>query len=670
MANKKKSNTKSPVQSKQESTLYTNSKPLQTDSFWNFIMGFHAELFLVIISVLIYIQTVSYEYTMDDAIVITDNMFTNQGVKGIPGIFKFDTFYGYFKESGNAQLVSGGRYRPFTLAMFAVEKSLFGSNPFFGHLINVLLFAFTNIFLFRILKKLFVLKLIQRNGFSIAFITVLLFATHPIHSEVVANIKGRDEIMSLLGCLLGLWFGLKWVDSRKAGFLILGLLSYFAALLSKENAVALLVIFPAALYVFKEKDFRQSIFKVIPFVVVFLIFFLIRFLVLKGTGFSGTLSGELLNNPFLKWENGKVIPYSFSEKFASVFYCLGMYLKLLIFPHPLTHDYYPRQIPILQLTNIWVIISIISNLFLFGWTIWLVLKRKILGFAGLIYFIPLVIISNLFFPIGTNMGERFVYISSLGFCIAVAFLINQLFINKKDSKFPVYLTILIAFLFSIKTIARNPAWKSNLILFETDIETSTQSAKLNNSIGSEYVKIGGNSTDQNEKITYIKKGIQYLEKAIAIHPHLLNAYLNLGNAEVYMDKPELSINYYYKALALDSSFKDARNNIAIAFRLIGRQAGEIEHDVEKSYQNLIKSYYFNPNDIETSRLLGIVYGIKGEHNLSIEYLTKVLNTDIDNPEANYNLGLAYKTSGNIELGNKYIERAIQLNPGLIQNLKK
>jgi tetratricopeptide (TPR) repeat protein len=268
------------------------------------------------------------------------------------------------------------------------------------------------------------------------------------------------------------------------------------------------------------------------------------------------------------------------------------------------------------------------------------------------------------------MGERFVYISSLGFCIAVAFLINQLFINKKDSKFPVYLTILIAFLFSIKTIARNHAWKSNLILFETDIETSTQSAKLNNSIGSEYVKIGGNSTDQNEKIKYIKKGIQYLEKAIAIHPHLLNAYLNLGNAEVYMDKPELSINYYYKALALDSSFKDARNNIAIAFRLIGRQAGEIEHDVEKSYQNLIKSYYFNPNDIETSRLLGIVYGIKGEHNLSIEYLTKVLNTDIDNPEANYNLGLAYKTSGNIELGNKYIERAIQLNPGLIQNLKK
>ena len=271
MAKKKIPSTISPVKSKQDNTTRINSKPIQADSFWRFISGFHAELFLVVISTLIYIQTVSYEYTMDDAIVITDNMFTDQGLKGIPGIFEFDTFYGYFKEAGNAQLVSGGRYRPFTLAMFAVEKSLFGSNPFFGHLINVLLFAFTNIFLFRILKKLFSLKLTQRNGLSIAFISVLLFATHPIHSEVVANIKGRDEIMSLFGCLLALWFGLKWVDSGKIGFLILGLLSYFAALLSKENAVSLLVIFPAALYVFKEKDIRQSLFRVIPFVVVFFI---------------------------------------------------------------------------------------------------------------------------------------------------------------------------------------------------------------------------------------------------------------------------------------------------------------------------------------------------------------------------------------------------------------
>ena len=666
----KHSNRTSTIKSNNDRSTKKSAKPLTTDLFWSFISGYRAELFLFALTTIIYFQTVKYEYSMDDAIVITDNMFTNQGIKGIPGIFEFDTFYGYFKEAGNAQLVSGGRYRPFTLAMFAIEKSLFGSNPFFGHLINILFFAFTNVFLFRIFKKLFSIKLPQKNAWSIAFISVLLFSTHPIHSEVVANIKGRDEIMSLTGCLLGFWFGMKWVDTEKISFLVLAFFSYFTALLSKENAVSLLVIFPAALFIFKEKDIRQSLIKTIPFFVVFIIFFVIRFKVLNGTGFSGQLSNELLNNPFLKWEKGEMIPYSFSEKLASVFYCLGMYLKLLLFPHPLTHDYYPRQIPITQLTNVWVVISFIVNLILFIGTIRLTLKRKILGFAGLIYFVPLIIISNLFFPIGTNMGERFVYISSLGFCIAVALLINELFINTKESKAPVYLAILISVVFSVKTIARNPAWRSNLTLFETDIKTSGKSAKLNNSIGSEYIKIGGNSTDINDKNFYINKGIEYLEIAIAIHPKLLNAYLNLGNAEVYKDRPELAINYFNKALEIDSSFKDGRNNIAIAYRLIGRKAGEIEQNVEKSYINLIKSYYFNPNDIETLRLLGIVYGIKGEHTLSIEYLTKVLNTDTVNAEANYNLGLAYKASGNIELGNTFIERAIQLNPTLLQNMTK
>lgn len=670
MANTKNKYKKSPILSKQVESANKNAQQFSTDSNLSFLSGFRTQYLLLALSFLIYVQTTTYEYTMDDAIVITDNMFTNEGIKGIPGIFMFDTFYGYFKEAGNAQLVSGGRYRPFTLAMFAIEKSIFGTSPFFSHLINILLFAFTNVFLFSILKKLFVLKMPHENAWFVAFISVLLFATHPIHSEVVANIKGRDEIMSLLGCLLGFWFGLKWVDTAKIGFLFVALFSYFAALLSKENAVFFLVVFPAALYVLKDKNIIQSLVRVIPFILVFVLFFIIRFMVLKGTGFSGQLSGELLNNPFLKWENGKMIPFSISEKLASVFYCLGMYLKLLIFPHPLTHDYYPRQIPIMQLTNIWVVVSVIINLFLFVSTIWLVLKRRMLGLAGLIYFIPLLIISNLFFPIGTNMGERFVYISSLGFCMAVAFLLNRLFINHKDSKLPVYLSILIAVLFSIKTISRNPAWKSNLTLFEADIKTSDQSAKLNNSIGSEYVKIGGNSTDQNEKSAYIKKGIQYLEKAISIHPILLNAHLNLGNAEVYMDRPDSSIAYYNKALAIDSSFKDARYNIAVAYRLIGRRAGEIEGNVEKSYANLIKSYYFNPNDIETLRLLGIVYGIKGEHALAIEYLTKVLNTNKDNPEANYNLGFAYKASGNVELGNTYIDRAIQLNPSLLQSMPK
>ena len=76
-------------------------------------------------SFLIYAGTLFHDYTQDDAIVIYDNMFTKQGVSGIPGILKYDTFYGFFKKEGKANLVAGGRYRPLTLVMYALEVQLF-----------------------------------------------------------------------------------------------------------------------------------------------------------------------------------------------------------------------------------------------------------------------------------------------------------------------------------------------------------------------------------------------------------------------------------------------------------------------------------------------------------------------------------------------------------------
>ncbi|MBC7884002.1 MAG: tetratricopeptide repeat protein, partial [Saprospiraceae bacterium] len=60
----------------------------------------------------LYLNTISHQFTQDDAIVIYDNMYTTKGVSGLKGLFLKDTFFGFFKEEGKAKLVSGGRYRP------------------------------------------------------------------------------------------------------------------------------------------------------------------------------------------------------------------------------------------------------------------------------------------------------------------------------------------------------------------------------------------------------------------------------------------------------------------------------------------------------------------------------------------------------------------------------
>ena len=55
-----------------------------------------------------------------------------------------------------------------------------------------------------------------------------------------------------------------------------------------------------------------------------------------------------MNNPFLKIEGNQWVPFSGAEKMATIFYTLGYYIKLLLVPHPLTHDYYPRHIDIMN----------------------------------------------------------------------------------------------------------------------------------------------------------------------------------------------------------------------------------------------------------------------------------------------------------------------------------
>ena len=149
---------------------------------------------IFIFALVVYANTLVNDYTQDDAIVLTDNMYTQQGFKGIPGLLTKDTFFGFFKKEGKDKLVSGGRYRPLTPIIFAIEHQFFGNNPMASHFINIILFGILCVVLYKVLLLLFVEKEYKKIQYIIPFFAALLFLSHPIHTEAVANIKGRDEI--------------------------------------------------------------------------------------------------------------------------------------------------------------------------------------------------------------------------------------------------------------------------------------------------------------------------------------------------------------------------------------------------------------------------------------------------------------------------------------------
>ena len=628
---------------------------------------------LFLLGFLLYANTLGHDYALDDAIVIYDNMFVEQGVSGIPGILSKDTFFGFFKEEGKAALVAGGRYRPFSLVLFALEVQLFGESPFVGHLMNGLFYGFTVVVLYLTLLQLFRPEKGSVRAYVIVLATCLLFAVHPIHTEVVANIKGRDEILALLGSLGALYFSLRAYHQKRPMLSWVAAGIFFLGLMSKENAIMYIFILPLAYYFFTKATTGQIVRQTVPLLLAAIAFLLIRFSVL-GFGFSEPTT-EMMNNPFVKVVDGRYMLFTAHERFATVMYSLGKYLQLLFFPLTLSHDYYPRAVGVLTFGNWQALLSLLLYLAMGVYALWRLPKRDPMSFAILYYLITLAIVSNLFFPVGTHLAERLLFMPSVGFCLALGLLAYRW--GKRGApagktpafrRFKPVLSVLtvIAVLFAVRTIARNPVWKDNYTLFLTDVEHSPNSAKLRNAAGGELFTQSTGESDEAKRQRMLQDAVGHLQAAIRIHPQYKNAYLLLGNVHNYLKNFDPSIAAYQKALEIDPNYAQARQNLGITYKDAGKYYGEQKQQIQKALQYLRKAYEILPQEYEVVRLLGVAHGVSGNTAKAVEYFTKATEIAPDNASAWFDLGTAHLNMGNRELGLQYRQKAVQMDPSLQQ----
>ncbi len=638
----------------------------------------NAKLHMAIIAVfaaVLYTNTLGHQYALDDSIVIIDNDFTKKGFSGIGDIMRYDTFRGFFKVEGKDKLVSGGRYRPFTLVMFAAGISMWGEKPGISHFINLLLYAGIGIMLYLWIQLLLKNKKNYGYGWFIALATALLFVAHPVHTECVANIKGRDEIMALLGSIVAAYFMLKSYRSEAGSnskYIGFACLAFLIAIFSKENTITFLGVIPLMFFVFTKANLGESIAKTLPLLVPAILFIVVRTAVI-GFDVGGDPPKEMMNNPYIKVVGSNYVPFTSGEKLATIFFTLLKYLQLQVFPYPLTHDYYPRHIEIMSFTNWQVILSVLVHFGLLIYGLMLSAKKKILGFGILYYIGTLFIVSNLLFPVGTNMAERFLFMPSVGFCFVVAVFLHKVFVKFNDGKInfkqytaPLGIVGVVALLFGIMTILRNPVWYNNMSLFVNDADISVNSAKLQNSVGGELVTKSVEEPNETKRKNMITKAVGHLNQAVKIHPNYKNAYLLLGNAHNYLQEYEKSIQYYEHALSLDPNYADANNNLAITYRSAGRYFGEQKNDLGKSLSYLTKAEQANPDDIETIRLLGVVYGMSGNSQKAISYFSKVTTLQPNSASAWLNLGNAYGQAGDVQKAETYRQKAIGLDPNVLK----
>ncbi|MBD98337.1 MAG: hypothetical protein CMO34_00705 [Verrucomicrobia bacterium] len=639
---------------------------------------------------LLYGNTLGHDFALDDALVYTDNAYTKKGFSGIWEQLSNDQFMGFYGEKKD--LVSGGRYRPLSMVMFNMQYALNGESAFLGHLTNVLFYILNGILLYLVLRKLLSTRNITSPIPYLDFplLISMIWFFHPIHTEVVANIKGLDEMMAFTFELITLLLLLDYLKTKSLAVLFGLSATFFLALLSKENAVTWLAVLPLTIYFFTEESFKKALPAYAAVLVSFGIWFIIRYQVIGG-GITA-VADNLMNDPFLE--------SSMSEKYATIVLTLGKYLQLMVYPHPLTYDYYPKHIPIVSWGHPMVLLSLASHLFLIFVLVKGFIKKHFLSYSILIYSVTLSIASNLFFPIGAFMNERFIYVSSLGFAIALSYFLLQILPKKikhkkQQTNFISGFAFTVLILFSVKVISRNPVWKNNFTLSTHDANISINGAKSNVMAGGLLTERAQETTDPIQKKAYLERALLHLNRAINIYPDYIDAYLLMGNAQWdYSQQAEKAIPYYLQILSINPRHENAWQNIYIVLEQsknadykigtyknlmrinpndpklylnLGRAYGKDKNDLQNSITTMEEGLERFPREFELLSNLGTAYGILGDYSKALGVLLRAKELQANNANVHVNLGLSYYYTGQLELAQQAFDEAKRLNPQIDRN---
>ncbi len=600
---------------------------------------------LAVIAFLAYANTLSNGYAIDDIEVLQNNAYVNKGFQGIVELLTTPHLRGFM-------IAPNETYRPLSLVMFAIEFQFWGANPAVGHCFNILVFVGCVVLLFIFLDKLF-----EGKRRAVAFVTCILFALHPIHTEVVANIKSRDELLCFFFAILSLILFSKSISDNKPAHLLTGTAALFFSFISKETTITFLGIIPLIFFFYRQGNRNKSIIITIGAIFSALAFLLIRAAVLKANN-NTTMPLSIMDNNLAKAPD-------FLTHVATAVMVLGMYLKLLIFPYPLSIDYSYNSVPFVGFGNVWVLLSLAVYLALISVGIFRLIKfRKDPWALGILFFlITLSLFSNIAFLIGSGMNERFLFFPSVGFCWLVALAIEKWVVQREympmaalKSRNVLLILLPVLVFYTTVTFGRNEQWTDSETLFEADLQKVPNNSRLNYCVGYSYVvEKCKNEPNPVEKKKLLAQGIAYLRKSIDLCPEYCNAQTEIGDAYFQAGMYDSAEVHDKLALKINPKASEVLNNLAGVYFVTGKYA-----DALRMCQQAV---IIRPMYAQAYYNIGLCFNNLKNYDSSVVYLKKALQLD---PafvgQAGEVLAKTYNALNNADSSRKY-DSMVRLNKG-------
>uniref|UniRef100_A0A3P9MLB2 dolichyl-phosphate-mannose--protein mannosyltransferase n=1 Tax=Oryzias latipes TaxID=8090 RepID=A0A3P9MLB2_ORYLA len=602
---------------------------------------------LVAACALCYGNSLHGELVHDDVWAIVNNPDVRAG-SSLRSIFSND-FWG----KKMADNTSHKSYRPLCVLTFKLNVVLGGLTPLYFHLVNVCL---------HICATCLLLHTCERHVFQqahLAFITALLFAVHPVHTEAVSGIVGRADV---LACVLFLLAFLSYTRSVGAASsedslpgtespaaLLISLLLGTCAMLVKETGITVfgVCLLYDALVLCRKKDRTcnaaqaprsthsdspplqtirsMNVFETFVYFLQVAFILSVRLWVMGG---SMPLFSEQDN------------PASFSPhlltRTLTFLYLLVFNAWLLLAPAVLCYDWQVGSIPLVEslgdvrnvATGLLVVLLVSSLHFL---------KLPCAPVVGILFLgFPFIPASNLFFRVGFVVAERVLYMPSMGYCILVTYGLGRLCSTAAGWSATLLKgsMLLLLLLFSWKTVQQNTVWLSREALFRL---YPRHASALNNL---------GTLTNSLETAEH------YYRKALDINPQHNRALFNLGNLLRTQGKDKEAEALLKNSIRYGSHFADAFSSLA---SLYADQERFVE--AKKVYIQGIKNC---PDSSDLHNNYGVFLVNTGEGELAAAHYQRAIQLKPAHYVAMANLGRLLRASNENDEAESWFKRALQI----------
>lgn len=624
-----------------------NSAKLPTWTYW----------LISALAFLLYAMTITYGYVLDDVAVIEQNIFVQKGIRGIPEILS--TFYWQGFTDANV-----GLFRPVSLMMFAIEHELSPDSPFLSHAINIILYALSAGLLLKVLQ----LWMPSVNPWFFFFVS-LLFVVHPIHTEVVANIKSRDEIVAFLFFLLSSYFFYRNVLRRNKDTWIAAFF-FFIALLSKEGALLLLPLL-VMLEFQNPVSWKKLLISFAPFLVLTFIWLV----------WHAQVVGQSEITPYSYHDNTLLATSSILEQKATAFFIFLQYEIKAFYPYLMSYDYSYPYFTIIGWSSPLAWLGLFSFFGgLFG-IVYFLKKNFLLSFGLALFFFPLLLTGNIFFNIGTTMADRFLYVSVLGAAIllvlGIGFIRKTLPDNTYKPSNIAFILVPLLLGFSIQTILRNSAWESNQTLFTTDYQNAPESARVQYNYAKVLHDLSGDDTSRAE----FQQSIDVYENVMRMDSGYVNAAINLGALYIRKKSYSEAKRTFEKGLEFSKNepllwgglgeaqyhLNDKMNALMSmdkAIELGSRQPGVFvirgtisfeQNNLTEAEQYFKTGLSYEPDNENLLLNIGNVYGALKNFPAALEAFKRLHELDPNNAQVVQFLGIIYNELGQTEEAQKMMD---------------